>query len=351
MYSVALLSTFILLLSSITSGSPNSCHSDWYLTDTHIHAIPSGYAAALAKAGGDPSGFPTPEWSVNGTFESLAVTDSARAVLSISAPGIPIAGRGLTARKLCRETNNQLADMVKKHPGRLDFFGALPDWRDVEGTIEEIDYLYTTQKTAVGVDFYTTYGDHLPGDPMFKPIWEKLESVGALAFMHPTTVEIKPYLISGFLPQPIIDYPQQTTRAAMDLILRGVRSQTPSVDIILAHAGGTLPYVAQRAWGSLQVPQIANETTVDASEAKAQIRRYYYDTALSNTPTQLKGLLENTDSSHILLGTDYPYAPRKHIAAGFAEYLAFSKEHPEISPKVLTRNAKELILRRTVAGK
>lgn len=254
MYSAALLSAFILLLSSIISGSPNDCHSDWYLTDTHIHAIPSGYAAALAKAGGDPSGFPTPEWSLNGTFESLAVAHSARGVLSISSPGVPIAGTGQTARKLCRDTNNQLAGMVKEHPGRLDFFGRLPDWRDVEGTIEEIDYLYTTQKTAVGVDFYTTYGDHLPGDPMFKPIWEKLESVGALAFMHPTAVEIKPYLISGFLPQPIIDYPQETTRGAMDLILRGVRSQTPSVDIILAHAGGTPPLSGPTRMGQLRDP-------------------------------------------------------------------------------------------------
>ena len=90
---------------------------------------------------------------------------------------------------------------------------------------------------------------------------------------------------------------------------------------------------------------------MNVSEAVAQIRRYYYDTALSNSPTQLKGLLENTDSSHILFGTDYPYAPQKLITAGFAEYLAFSKEHPDISPEVLTRNAKKLILGRTVAAK
>ena len=351
MYPRALFSAIVILLFRIASANSDGEHSNWYLTDTHIHAIPPGYAAALADAGGDPSGFPTPEWSLNGTFESLDTTGSARGVLSISTPGIPVAGTGQQARKLCRETNNYLANLVVEHPQRLDFFGALPDWRDVDGTLSEIDYLFKTQKKAVGVGFYTSYGDLLPGDPMFKPIWDRLESLGALAFMHPGVTAVKPFLISDFLPQPIIDYPQQTTRAAMDLILRGVRSNTPNVDVILSHAGGTLPYLAQRAWGSLVVPEIANKTAVGPIEAKTQIERFYYDTALSDSPTQLNGLLENTDPSHVLLGTDYPYAPAASISGGFAEYKAFSKEHPEISPDVLTRNARELILKHALAEK
>lgn len=347
MHSRGLFSASVILLFGIVSAIPDN-RSNWHLTDTHIHAIPAGYAAALADAGGDPSGYATPEWSLNGTFESLAQTDSARAVLSISTPGIPIAGTGQQARKLCRETNNYLANLVVEHPQRLDFFGALPDWRDVNGTLEEIDYLFHTQKTAVGVGFYTSYGERLLGDPMFQPIWDKLEILGALAFMHPGIAAIEPFLIGDFLPQPVIDYPQQTTRAAMDLILRGVRSRTPNVDVILSHAGGTLPYLAERAWGSLLAPEIANNTAVDLIDAKAQIRRFYYDTALSDSATQLNGLLENTDPSHVLWGTDYPYAPSEGISGGYVEYKAFAKKHPEISPEVLSRNAKELILKHTL---
>lgn len=350
MFSCAIfsLSIFLLILplTRVASGSPEGL-SDWHLTNTHIHAIPPGYAAALKKAGGDPSGFPTPEWSLNGTFNNLATTDSARAVLSISTPGIPIAGTGQKARDLCRDTNRYLADLVKEHPQRLDFFGALPDWRDVDGTIDEIEFLFSTQKVAVGVDFYTSYGDRLPGDPMFKPIWDKLEDVGALAFMHPGVADIKPFFIADFLPQPVVDYPQQTTRAAVDLVLRGVRSSTPNVVVILSHAGGTLPYLAERTWGTLVVPEISNKTTVDVDEAKTQFRRYYYDTALGNSPTQLNGLLLNTDPSHVLMGSDYPYAPTEAIKMGYTQYKEFVKDHPEIGPDVLSRNAKRLILKHT----
>ncbi len=46
---------------------------------------------------------------------------------------------------------------------------------------------------------------------MFKPIWDKLDELKAVVFIHPASVDIKPKL-TGNLPQPTIDYPQQTTR-------------------------------------------------------------------------------------------------------------------------------------------
>lgn len=343
-----LLALPIALVASTASGDRDSLLKDnkaWYLTDTHIHAIPPGYKNALAEAGGDPSGYPTPDWSEEGTLESLDWTGSARAVLSVSTPGIPIAGTSQQARNLCRETNNYLADLVNKHPLRLDFFGALPDWRDVNGTLEEIDYIYSIQKQAVGVGLYTSYGDLLPGDAMFKPIWDKLDSYGALAFMHPGIMDVKPFFIGGFLPQPIIDYPQQTTRAAVDLVVSGVRSNTPNVDLILSHAGGTLPFLAQRAYGSLTSEDIAKNSVVDAAEALVQFKRFYYDTALSNSPAQLSALLLSVDPSHILLGTDYPYAPAETIKASFKEYTEWLKVHPALSADVLTQNAMKLILK------
>lgn len=336
---------FCLFICNLAIAEFVQGESSWYLTDTHIHAIPPDYAAAIQTAGGDPSGYATPSWSVQGTFDSLETTGSTKAVLSVSAPGIPIAGTGESARELCRKMNIYLANLVDEYPQQLDFFGALPDWRDVNGTLDEIDFLYSTQKTAVGVGMYTAYGDFLPGNPIFEPIWNRLEQYHALVFMHPAVMEVNPFFIGGFLPQPIVDYPQQTTRAAVDLVLSGVRSRTPSVDLILSHAGGTLPFLSQRVSGSLIVPEIASQSRVTAIEAESQFRRYYYDTALSASATQLNGLLEATDPSHVLFGTDYPYAPAIAIEAEFQEYLAFAETHPQLSPHVLSQNAETLIAR------
>jgi predicted TIM-barrel fold metal-dependent hydrolase len=318
-----------------------------HLADTHIHAIPPAYANALDVAGGDPSGYPTPAWSIEGTIDSLALVGSSYGVLSISTPGVPIAGVGQTARDLCRELNIYLANLTSSYPETIGFFGALPDWRDVDGTIAEIDFLYSTQKQAIGIGFYTSYGDLLPGDPTFKAIWDKLESYKALAFLHPGVMDVYPRFIGDFLPQPIIDYPQATTRAAVDLVFSGVVSNTPNVDIILSHAGGTLPYLAERAWGSLLIPSIENRSAVDSATAIAQFRNFYYDIALSASPTQLNGLLQNTNPTHVLMGTDYPYADSTLIGSSNAEYLAFAAAHPEIAAPVLSKNAKTLIEKHT----
>jgi predicted TIM-barrel fold metal-dependent hydrolase len=270
----------------------------------------------------------------------LKSTGSARGIVSISTPGAPIAGTGQAARDLCRELNLYLGNLTAQNPNLLDFFATLPDWRDVNGTLAEIDWIYTEQKSSVGVILYTGYGDNLPGDSLFQPIWDKLESYKALTFLHPGTMDVKPFLINGNFPQPFVDYPQQTTRAAVDLVISGTRTRTPNVDMILAHAGGTLPYISQRILGAVQFEGYSN---VSATEAASQFSRFYYDFALSATATQLNALLAQTSPNHILLGSDYPYTPAAGVVANQAEYLSWAATHPQLSPTVLSANAQSEI--------
>ncbi len=39
--------------------------------DTHIHALPPAYIKALEAAGGDPSGYPSPDWTLDATIKSM----------------------------------------------------------------------------------------------------------------------------------------------------------------------------------------------------------------------------------------------------------------------------------------
>jgi len=40
------------------------------------------------------------------------------------------------------------------------------------------------------------------------------------------------------------------------------------------------------------------------------LKQFYYDIALSANPYTLRSLQELVDASHILFGSDYPFAPR-----------------------------------------
>ncbi|KAL4998185.1 hypothetical protein BDV10DRAFT_185424 [Aspergillus recurvatus] len=46
--------------------------------------------------------------------------------------------------------------------------------------------------------------------------------------------------------QSAIDYPHETTRTAMDMIVNGTRFKYPACKFILSHAGGAIPYLISR---------------------------------------------------------------------------------------------------------
>lgn len=302
--------------------------------DVHFHALPPAYKAAVKAHGGDPSGFPEPDWSPEAAITSMEAVGASLGILSVSSPGVPVTGAGEEGRRLARELNTYLGGLATAAEaplaGKFGFFGVLPDWQDVEGTCAEIDFLFAEQKLCSGVGAYTTYGDKLPGHESFKPIWAKLQAYGALVFLHPTSSDFQPRFIGGFLPQPIVDYPLATTRAAVDLVFTGTLRSCPDVDIILSHAGGTLPFIGTRAMSALAFPPIAAQAGVTEKEAVADFAKFYYDTALSTSAAQLSGLVEfigsvGGDMSHILFGSDFPYAPPRMIKAvlqGYHEFLA-----------------------------
>lgn len=271
--------------------------------------------------------------------------------MSITAPGVPITGAGDKGRKLARELNVYLGELSSHtegpFAGRFAFFGALPDFNDVEGTIAEIDFLFNDQKLAVGVGIYSNYQSKLPGHPDFRPIWAKLQEHKALVHLHPTDSELKPGFIGGFLPQPIVDFPQNTTRAAIDLVLTGTVRACPNVDIILSHAGGTLPFLGARALGSLKIPPIAAKAGFTPEQGIEDMARFYYDIALSTSPAQLDGLLHFVqDKSRILFGTDFPYAPMPIIMYSQKIYKQFLESSPRgeaLKPEALKGNALALL--------
>ncbi|KAH7029922.1 uncharacterized protein B0I36DRAFT_291733 [Microdochium trichocladiopsis] len=318
--------------------------------DTHIHALPPPYIEALEAAGGDPSGFPTPQWTLEATLRSMDLANTQVAILSLSTPGIPIAGTGEAARSLTRTMNEYFgnATSLPKHTARLGFFGVLPDWRDVNGTLAELDYLYSEQKLCNGVTAYTTYGDRLLGDPLFAPVWDRLQRYKALVFVHPGTLTVAPKFIASSLAQPIVDYPLATTRTAVDLVMTQTMRRCPDVDVILSHAGGAVPFLAGRAIGGLALPEIADAVGYNALGAAKDFARFYYDIALSTSAAQLHGLLDFADASHILFGSDFPYVPQAAISTLLAQYATFvttDARGPLVSPARLRENSLKLLNR------
>ena len=312
--------------------------------DTHHHIVPDFYAKAVEETGGDPSGWPSPHWSLEQAKEHMSILAIETAIVSVTAPGTKIyEGNKEKGRVLARQLNDYSADFVKNNPKQFGFFASLPSLTDVEGALQEIDHAHSTLEPD-GYLLYTSYGNaQYLGDPSFKPIWNKLNELKTVVFIHPS--EAPTTIVNRYLPQPLIDYPHETTRTASDFVLTGTRAAYPDVKIILSHAGGTLPFLAQRITMVSDMPSL--QCPRQPQEILADFRSFYYDTALSSSTPQLQALLEFADPSKILFGSDVPYAPCP-VALNFTKsldtFFCNNKldQHKDLLQAINRENAKNL---------
>jgi aminocarboxymuconate-semialdehyde decarboxylase len=116
---------------------------------------------------------------------------------------------------------------------------------------------------------------------------------------------------------PLIDYPFDTTRAAVQMVLNRVTGRYPELKIILAHAGGFLPYIADRV---AELSNVFDRDSLRPREILDQCRRFYVDTALSASPAALPTITAFMPADRILFGSDNPYAPAE-VSSVFTRHL------------------------------
>ncbi|KAJ3296641.1 hypothetical protein HDU79_006052 [Rhizoclosmatium sp. JEL0117] len=277
--------------------------------DTHFHVIPDFYAKAVEENGGDPGGFPkvTPSWSLPEAFERMTSLGIAHGVMSVTAPGAAMFS-GEDGRKMARKINEWQSQLVQENASKLSSFASLPNFFDVEGTIAEVEFALG-ELGAVGVVVFTSYHQgsetRYLGHPSFAPIWETINKYNAIVFTHPSHGPAN--MISKQLPLPIMDYPQETTRMAADLVTSGTTARFPNIKFILSHGGGTVPYLAQRIAGTGMIAELS--TPLDYLQMMEEFSKFYYDVALSTSAAQLRALLQVADPERILYGSDLFYAP------------------------------------------
>ena len=121
-------------------------------------------------------------------------------------------------------------------------------------------------------------------------------------------------------------------------MLNGVPQRYPNLKIILAHAGGFVPYAAERIAMTLSfVTQRQLDDVLD------DLRSFYFDTALS-PPTALPSLLAFAQPDHVLFGSDWPYAPAPVVDL-FTGQLDKYELSPEMQSAIARDNAVSLFPR------
>ena len=263
--------------------------------DTHQHIVPPAYGAWLKARGEDAGGRGIPDWSAQAALEMMSSARIGTAILSVSTPGVHL-GDDAQARAMAREVNEFAADVARSHPGRFGFFATLT-LPDVDGAIAEAEHALGTLGADGVVLLASVRGTYL-GDPAWDPLLEALDRRGAVVFVHPGALHGSS--VPG-IPAFAADFLLDTTRAAINLARRGVLERYPDLKIVLSHAGGFVPFAAERI-ARIVSPDGANPGGL------ARLRRFWFDLALSSSPYALPSVLAFADPARVTFGSDWPYA-------------------------------------------
>ncbi|WP_321930524.1 MULTISPECIES: amidohydrolase family protein [Paraburkholderia] len=279
--------------------------------DTHHHIVPPSYATWLTQRGITAGGLPIPHWSAEGALDLMDAEDTATGIFSVSTPGVHL-GDDIEAREKAREVNEFAAGIVAQQPERFGFFATLT-LPDVDGAIAEARFAFDHLHADGVVLISSVRGTYL-GDEAWAPLFDELDRRHAVVFIHPGDLPCSP--VPGIPPYGA-DFLLDTTRAAINIAKAGWLERFPNVKIILSHAGGFVPFAAQRI-ARIVSPDGQNEGGL------ARLRRFYFDTALSSSPYALPSLLAFADPTHITFGSDWPYADKERSV----EFTRLLEEYP-----------------------
>lgn len=272
------------------------------------HCVATGYGARPRPARPQPGDAPFANFE-RMTIPAVQIADmDARgidhALISTSTVSQSTfwADAGLAA-ELDRTANEGIADWVRAHPARFSGAFTLP-LQDLGRALAELEHC--VRKLGMrAVNLPAEIGGRYLGDPSLRPLWEAIDDLGVVAFLHPDGIKdpaFQQYSLWNGIGQGI-----EETRLMASLIYEGVLERHPGLVLVMAHAGGYLPFTIARLDrnATAHPPSMANITR----KPSTFLRAFHYDT-VTYDPVLVDFLAARVGADRIVFGTDYPFGER-----------------------------------------
>lgn len=268
------------------------------IIDIHHHAIFQNHHTNLKL----------PNWSIESDEEAMERMGISGALLSL-----PISGPVEAVRKI----NTGLAELSNFNCTKYGMLASLP-MLDIDGSLNEIDFALNAL-SADGFILPTNFQGVYLGNEKLLPILEELNRQSAVVLVHPT-MPAGDNLPSFERDLSVYEYPFETTRSVMDMVYKNRVIQFPQIKWIIAHAGGTIPFLAYR----LSIAGEWNGITQTEDEVIKSLKNLYFDLALSTSPTVFSSLKYLEVDDHIVFGTDFPLRFEENVNRSIKEINAFN---------------------------
>ena len=263
-------------------------------------------------------------------------------VLSLVSPGVEqldVPG----AVRIARESNDFVAEAVRRHPTRLAGFASVPT-QAPDKAADELERS-VRQLGFVGALINGHSRGRYLDDRFFWPILERAEALGVPIYLHPTLPPEpvkKAYYRGNFAPEVAArlagagwGWHIETGLHVLRIILSGAFDEYPKLQLVVGHSGEALPFMLERLDGF-----IAQKTTRLERPIGSYLREnvHYTFSGFNFAPIFLSLLLE-VGVERIIFSTDYPFGSMKQ-ARTFLDGLPVS---PLDRERIAHLNAERLL--------
>jgi aminocarboxymuconate-semialdehyde decarboxylase len=170
-------------------------------------------------------------------------------VISLANPWLDFVSSDIAAQTAL-ETNEEINTLCTQYPGRLYYFATLPLTAPVPSIVTEIERI-ASSKYCRGIILSTSGLGSGLDDLELSPLYSALQAASLPIFLHPhyglpSSVYGPRGSEYGHVLPLALGFPLETTIAITRMYLSGVFDRFPSLHVLLAHSGGTLPFLAGR---------------------------------------------------------------------------------------------------------
>jgi aminocarboxymuconate-semialdehyde decarboxylase len=217
--------------------------------------------------------------------------------LSLTAPMLYFAEPELS-HGLARAWNDSASRAHEAHPERFVALATLPMGAP-DRAVEELNRASKLPGVR-GVYIGTNIQGRDLDDPMFTPVFARIETLGLPVFLHPLNTaggdRTKAFYLSNLIGNPL-----DTAIAAAHLIFGGVLDRFPKLDVCLPHSGGVMPILMGR-WD--HGTKVRKELAHMKRPPSDYLRRFTYDT-VSHSKAIMQFVIAQVGIDRVMLGSDY----------------------------------------------
>lgn len=249
----------------------------------------------------------TPElWDVSQKLSFMQKHDIDISVLSLANPWLDFVPAE-EAGELAQEVNNEMNDMCGQYGDRLYAFGTLPMSAGADIIVKEIKRLRDLSHMR-GVIISTNGMGKGLDDSALDPVWKALEKHKTVVFLHPH------YGVSSDVYGPrageyghvfslALGFPFETTLAVTRMYLSGVWDRFPRLQVLLAHSGGTIPFLTGRIESCIaHDPHLQRQGTPPKRNLRSILEENIFLDAVVYSKAGMSAALASTLPSRIMFG-------------------------------------------------